>query len=973
MTNTLGPFAAHANRPLLPVTTDIDASPSANSTLPEASVSEEDEDGSIKCICGYQDDDGLTVFCEQCKTWQHIGCYYPGATAATVPEIHYCSDCVPMPVDVKAARERQKLKRDQGENSEQRLKRQTNRSHKKKPKDQNGVAEPPNSWGSDTKYDISTAINKGQPPLKRNKTSHRSSASMGSQVSFVPPDTHNQNIPNGHSDHSLIKTQLLESPKDCDMPLYSHLFMHLYDEDPGEIDLAENIFQSLNTTNTLFSSFNDPKIRTKCVLKSEFDLVPKKISKHDREDLNYTYAGRHPRWQYVTVDSFVATNEYIGEIKGEIGLLDEYCKDPTNDWAETHHPKPFVFFAGEVPVYIDTRKQGNLLRYVQRSCQPTISLKPVITDSGDYHFCFFARGDLQPGTELTVCWYMDQQMMDGAKEEGMNPAIETWVSKLFANHGGCACHNIEPCILARYDRRQATSSMKDVEPMPIANGKRKKRGKQQMSPSATNYTVHSRASSESLKPQDNDELDNRSVSGSVRSRDISRGVTPQTSATELTDRDKRKIAVAERKFEQLEHDREHQSQRKRKRHSAGSNAQATHGSSSRPLGARSASISQAAGYASRPSHADAGTSRRMSHSPPSERLSNSHYSGNSSRVSSGPYVPSTPSPLSRPRYVDVSMQTDLDACQPVAEPPVTCSTWHRPFIPLTKKFLKRCHEQRVRQLEERRKKAEEVKQRVSTTIPVESNETTTSLELSKQSGSEVEMKDASSGNISPTSKPPEFIPVQKPRPPDPNRSKETSVSPNDEHKIKPPPAPWPARNNDTPMYGVAAAPLSNFRGTDLHVSLPPKEPLSMILSPTHSTLATPSTITSSVTTPYVHPPDVPSTSSIAQPSPVKKKLSLNDYMNRRAHMTPTTEKKEHSGGLMNMPNKPGLPRVEEKKDKEQEIKSETISPIVLPTKDSSAARQEDSIMVMNELSDIKNNQTNKPNMGGTGLMNVSRN
>lgn len=34
------------------------------------------EEGAIKCICTNPDDDGNTVMCDKCETWQHIICYY---------------------------------------------------------------------------------------------------------------------------------------------------------------------------------------------------------------------------------------------------------------------------------------------------------------------------------------------------------------------------------------------------------------------------------------------------------------------------------------------------------------------------------------------------------------------------------------------------------------------------------------------------------------------------------------------------------------------------------------------------------------------------------------------------------------------------------------------------------------------------------------------------------------------------------
>ena len=51
----------------------------------------EDAD-TIKCICGFEDDDGRTVLCEKCDTWQHVACYY---YTSSVDDNHDCADCNP--------------------------------------------------------------------------------------------------------------------------------------------------------------------------------------------------------------------------------------------------------------------------------------------------------------------------------------------------------------------------------------------------------------------------------------------------------------------------------------------------------------------------------------------------------------------------------------------------------------------------------------------------------------------------------------------------------------------------------------------------------------------------------------------------------------------------------------------------------------------------------------------------------------
>ena len=72
-----------------------------------------DEESTIKCICGFKYDDGNTVYCERCDTWQHTECYYPYLhgvvpTKDVLSSIdHFCVKCKYRPLDYRAANERQ--------------------------------------------------------------------------------------------------------------------------------------------------------------------------------------------------------------------------------------------------------------------------------------------------------------------------------------------------------------------------------------------------------------------------------------------------------------------------------------------------------------------------------------------------------------------------------------------------------------------------------------------------------------------------------------------------------------------------------------------------------------------------------------------------------------------------------------------------------------------------------------------------
>lgn len=81
------------------------------------SLDDEQQDYIIKCICGYRDDDGNTVYCDRCETWQHTECYYidKHGNSPTKEELevidHFCADCQPRSFDVKGARDRRMKRR----------------------------------------------------------------------------------------------------------------------------------------------------------------------------------------------------------------------------------------------------------------------------------------------------------------------------------------------------------------------------------------------------------------------------------------------------------------------------------------------------------------------------------------------------------------------------------------------------------------------------------------------------------------------------------------------------------------------------------------------------------------------------------------------------------------------------------------------------------------------------------------------
>ena len=99
---------------------DVPIDPASKIQNPRPSLDEDQEDYLIKCVCGFDDDDGNTVLCYLCKKWQHIQCYYidePGKIPDIGAITHFCVDCKPRPLDARAATDRQ-MKRKEKERQE---------------------------------------------------------------------------------------------------------------------------------------------------------------------------------------------------------------------------------------------------------------------------------------------------------------------------------------------------------------------------------------------------------------------------------------------------------------------------------------------------------------------------------------------------------------------------------------------------------------------------------------------------------------------------------------------------------------------------------------------------------------------------------------------------------------------------------------------------------------------------------------
>ncbi|KAF2489393.1 hypothetical protein BU16DRAFT_180904 [Lophium mytilinum] len=912
---------------------------------------DDEESSTIKCICRFPDDDGSTVLCEKCDTWQHIVCYYE---SRDVPDVHECADCSPRQLDSKRAADVQRQLREVHNAGERKGRPKTaTKSHKKKIKDAPGAVQT-NGWGIHTNTDIHyVATRKSEsprdlpPPAKRPKTGHRASGSVNvlSQTPNFAPTVRKRassTMYNGHQ--SPVKSPTSPQTNGYAIEEFSPEFLRLYRQ-PEPQPIPSNSYADIRITDEIFTWLKDREKLAEAtngmepgqvfqrVEKSieELDELAPVITKRTEEDPNIVAHGLHPKWEFLTVESPVATGSYIGELKGQIGKKVEYKDDPSNRWELLQHPEPFVFFPPHLPIYIDARREGTILRYTRRSCNPNMTIK-IFTQSPELgcHFCFIAIDDIQPGEELTIGWDLSpeiRQLLSNSvtngdlRKEGFKKVEQfaNWVACVLANFGGCACdpqapHKGRECLLERA-RPTTTQSESVLNLHKPTKGRRSK--KNQISPLSTGHAVNSRANSEAFHrdAHDDDHADLRSTSGSTRSKQGSRDNTPGTHFSldgvdiKNSDREKRKIQQQERLFEQLEYDEQHGGKR-RKRHSGGSTLNTPTVGSVKHLG-----------------HPDPFPPTTSNHKQRTPNGCNTRKSvgingsrGSSSKTTGG----SMQSPKPRPVYADASTQTERTNHSSPPMSPALIQPPSQPPISFKRKLLLQAKEERL-QREKRRSVKREVEspalRDVIESKPIEAPAASPShlgpdpdgadwngLDTSqdgpqfKDTATTAAFGQSAEPVPAPGSVEQEDVEMKDSIPlPANDEGASTPSKVNEPEGPIPPPPPWPSASSHT-----HTTPAQLQRPADLAIQLPPTPDFSS----NTPTLATPSVVTpgsvNSVITggllaqsPSALAPPAPFASpsiSSAVAGPTRKKFSLSDYMSRKKKLDQGTQSSGQSSG-----------------------------------------------------------------------------
>ncbi|KAG4030114.1 hypothetical protein MFRU_013g01380 [Monilinia fructicola] len=890
--------------PIKPSFTTSGAEISTNDTRP-VTESVDEEPYVIRCICDTSEDDGNTIYCDKCDTWQHIECYYPGSVEDASREdfVHKCVECNPRELDGRHATEKQQYRQNKAnnDNNDKKNKRPATKSHKKKTKPSeiqtNGFADPEHhkkAKGHRSHHSVSSQVTKRSPPYSARNNHHPPSPIR------TPPDL----------------------PIDFRIHTYSDNFLSLYDDEQFQ-ETDTNTLANLTVTNKLSTWITDAKQFELDVGngKLKFDDVVQKLEMrldpHQFPKLHIDVKTAHinntrVQWKTLVTTTKTPANQPIGEINGQIGLQCDYHQNPENRWEECVHPRPLTFFIPGLPLYIDTRDGGSQCRYVRRSCKANANLETyIVANTSEYHFYLTCDSNLPPNEQITLPWdfkFLDKSRLDRALHldgdddrvpdisESEYQSITNTISSVLSDHGGCACNAGKDCAFVKFHRDYYGRVHAQPPPPPpsnganVTNGVKSKKGrkpKQHVSPTSTGHATNSRAASEG-HPEVNDDDDTRSISGSVRSKPRSRDLTPmhgigETNGilTEPTDREKRKLAMLEDSFRKME---QSQPARKKKRASDGSNmnspitttASQTNSKPRQKSVVSRTSVSQSAlanpnGSRAR-QYVDASTSRRQSGSPLSAASPKAMASPKaiSSRDDSATAQSRRNSITSKVVYADSSTQTDRD--EDAWYEARTNTTPKRPILSLAKRMLRNRFKilAQVRGLETRRRTDAAAGMLDGDLHHFSSPTSAMDIDGSVQEDRSITESptDTKTRNASIVSSTPSVDVLS-------NSGDYHSDGPTFGigQTMKPPP--WSGNSTNGHSH----------RSPELRVQMPPIPAfITPNLSGTPGTLTPSSAIPSSAISPYgtSHFPSYSSTlTNGVNPSPAKKKMSLNDYKARK--------------------------------------------------------------------------------------------
>ena len=417
-----------------------------------------EDTGTIRCICGIDDDDGFTICCDRCLIWQHGECVTMYSRAqlekneSLLPEQYLCDRCNPRDFDIERAVRLQKERIA----SESKPQSKTRRAGGAKSRNNNnnhnspasGSGHTPRDDGSDSAARKSGTSGKGDTKRPR-----------------MTPKASSESTTMARQQHAPSANEAPESEYKVEyIPIAECEALTSDNVDNVRLcaEIAQNISREGNLQNTREKLSNTSAESGADAIRQLKTFPPRLIPKvcvhrvqHKSDKLSY----RGPKFELHAAQDF-RPDDFIIEYVGQLYSVWDYKNDPINQYQRTGYMKRHVLFSplSEVDLCIDARRKGNEARFVRGSCKPNAVLNIVTTlKPGVVRFGLFASTPISDGAEITVAHFTnltDSKIFKEAMEESqkllplpenLQPYVEIAYGVLSCN--GCGCNGVD-CKLA---------------------------------------------------------------------------------------------------------------------------------------------------------------------------------------------------------------------------------------------------------------------------------------------------------------------------------------------------------------------------------------------------------------------------------------------------------------------------------------------------------------------------------------------
>lgn len=93
----------------------------------------------------------------------------------------------------------------------------------------------------------------------------------------------------------------------------------------------------------------------------------------------------------------ISAHTLIGEYTGHVRKINELFQEEP----DLNQDRAFILWLADINLCIDSRKIGNLSRYIRRSCRPNATIKPFLVD-GQLRVPVYSLYDIPENSELTL-------------------------------------------------------------------------------------------------------------------------------------------------------------------------------------------------------------------------------------------------------------------------------------------------------------------------------------------------------------------------------------------------------------------------------------------------------------------------------------------------------------------------------------------------------------------------------------------